>query len=126
MVPNIAARRHTIELPSVIQEAISEAQVDIIREIDVVAATRGPGLPACLSAGFNCGKAIAVGLNKPFIGVHHMEAHLLMARMTEVIHLKWYTFMIVRTVHNSLINYFLLFTCLLRKHLWNSLLYVYL
>jgi N6-L-threonylcarbamoyladenine synthase len=47
-----------------------------MNEIDAVAVTRGPGLIACLLVGVETAKAIAVGHNKPIIGVNHMEGHV--------------------------------------------------
>jgi N6-L-threonylcarbamoyladenine synthase len=45
-------------------------------ELDAVAATQGPGLPSALMVGFQAGQAIAYSLGRPFLGVHHHEAHL--------------------------------------------------
>jgi N6-L-threonylcarbamoyladenine synthase len=44
--------------------------------LDAVAATRGPGLPSALLVGLKAGQALAFSLRKPFIGIHHHEAHL--------------------------------------------------
>lgn len=52
-------------------------------KIDLVCATRGPGLPGCLSSGVTFAKGLAVGLNVPYLGVHHMLAHLLTPRLFE-------------------------------------------
>ena len=45
--------------------------------ISAVAATAGPGLIVCLTVGLNFGKAMASSLNVPFIGVNHLEGHVL-------------------------------------------------
>ncbi|KAG5358060.1 tRNA N6-adenosine threonylcarbamoyltransferase [Yarrowia sp. B02] len=52
-------------------------------KIDLVCATRGPGLPGCLSSGVTFAKGLAVGLGVPYLGVHHMLAHLLTPRLFE-------------------------------------------
>jgi N6-L-threonylcarbamoyladenine synthase len=44
--------------------------------LDAVAATRGPGLPSALLVGLRAAQAVAFALGKPFLGVHHHEAHL--------------------------------------------------
>jgi len=82
IVPRIASRNHSAQLPGVIAEALSRAGVGVA-DVHAVAATRGPGLAGSLSVGLNAGKAIAAAAGKPFVGVHHMEAHLLTARLTE-------------------------------------------
>ena len=46
------------------------------RDISAVAATQGPGLPNALLIGFHAAQAFAFALGKPFIGIHHHEAHL--------------------------------------------------
>ncbi|KAG0364806.1 hypothetical protein BGZ54_007133 [Gamsiella multidivaricata] len=71
-------------LPEVVKEAIQKAGLGErgIQEIDVIAVTRGPGLAHCLGVGLNAAKTLAAALNKPLIGVHHMEAHALTARLT--------------------------------------------
>ena len=48
-----------------------------LSEIDCVAATRGPGLLTSLLVGYSAAKGLAIGLGKPFIGVNHLEGHLL-------------------------------------------------
>jgi len=75
VVPEIAAREHLKNLPVVVRAALKEAQIST-NKIDAVAATRGPGLPSALMAGYRTGQAMAYTLNKPFIGIHHHEAHL--------------------------------------------------
>ncbi|CAB5216337.1 uncharacterized protein OCT59_025580 [Rhizophagus irregularis] len=82
IVPNLAMSSHQQYLPLVIREALDKANMDIAKDIDVIAVTRGPGLPACLGNGLSAGKALAAALCKPLIGVHHMEAHALTARLT--------------------------------------------
>ncbi|CAH1762035.1 19395_t:CDS:2 [Entrophospora sp. SA101] len=82
IVPNLAMASHQQNLPLVVREALDKSNLDLIRDIDVIAVTRGPGLPACLGIGLSAAKTLAAALWKPLIGVHHMEAHALTARLT--------------------------------------------
>ena len=51
-----------------------------LKEIDAIAYTKGPGLRGPLMVGASFAKSLGFALNKPVIPVHHMEAHLLMAK----------------------------------------------
>lgn len=75
VVPEIASRAHIEILPSVVDQALSEAGIDASR-IDAVAATHGPGLIGALLVGVSAAKALAFTWGVPYIGVNHLEAHL--------------------------------------------------
>jgi N6-L-threonylcarbamoyladenine synthase len=75
VVPELAAREHLRNLIPVTQAALHEAGVEP-EQLDAVAATQGPGLPTALLVGFKAAQAVAFALQKPFLGVHHHEAHL--------------------------------------------------
>jgi N6-L-threonylcarbamoyladenine synthase len=75
VVPELAAREHLRNLLPVTQAALQAAQVPP-DQLDAVAATQGPGLPTALLVGFKAAQAIAFALRKPFLGIHHHEAHL--------------------------------------------------
>jgi tRNA N6-adenosine threonylcarbamoyltransferase len=75
VVPELAAREHLRNLMPVAQGALCEARV-APDQLDAVVATRGPGLPSALLVGFKAAQAMAFALRKPFLGVHHHEAHL--------------------------------------------------
>ena len=75
VVPELAAREHLRNLLPLAQAALRGARVTPDR-LDAIAATRGPGLPSALMAGFNAAQAMAFVLRKPFLGIHHHEAHL--------------------------------------------------
>ena len=75
VVPEIAGRAHLDLLNPMIARAIVEAGVTDDR-IDAVACTVGPGLVGALLVGVSAAKALALTWDVPFIGVHHMEAHL--------------------------------------------------
>ena len=75
VVPEIASRAHVDLLVPVVAQALVEAGVDD-GEIDVVAATVGPGLIGSLLVGVSAAKALALVWDVPFVGVNHLEAHL--------------------------------------------------
>lgn len=75
VVPELAAREHLRNLIPVAQAALQEAGLSA-QEVDLVAATRGPGLPTALLIGLKAAQALAFALDRPFYGVHHHEAHL--------------------------------------------------
>jgi N6-L-threonylcarbamoyladenine synthase len=75
VVPELAAREHLRNLLPVTASALREAGITAA-QLDAVAATQGPGLPTALLVGFKAGQAIAFALRKPFVGIHHHEAHL--------------------------------------------------
>ncbi|KAL7753691.1 Mitochondrial tRNAs modification protein [Sorochytrium milnesiophthora] len=82
IVPSAAAIAHAAALPGVIRACLDQAGVRV-EDLDAIAATRGPGLAPCLGVGLTAGKNIAAAINKPLVGVHHMEAHALTPRLSE-------------------------------------------
>lgn len=75
VVPEIASREHLANWPLVSGEALQRAGLPL-RAVEVVAATRGPGLVGALLVGLSLGKAIAFAGGRPFYAVHHLEGHL--------------------------------------------------
>ncbi len=75
VVPELAAREHLRNFLPVTNAALQEAGVTA-NQLDAIAATQGPGLPTALLVGFKAGQSIAYALRKPFLGIHHHEAHL--------------------------------------------------
>jgi len=75
VVPELAARAHLQKVDAVVDEALSRAAVRL-EEVDVIGVTAGPGLIGALLVGVCWAKAVAYGLDKPLVPVHHMEAHL--------------------------------------------------
>ena len=75
VVPELAAREHLRNLIPVVTTALAEAKV-AANQLEAIVATRGPGLPHALMTGFKSAQAMAFALRKPFLGVHHHEAHL--------------------------------------------------
>ncbi len=82
VVPELAGRSHVENIHRVIREALAEADV-VGSQLDLVAATQGPGLVCSLLVGINTAKALAFGLNKPLLGVNHLEGHLLAVFLQE-------------------------------------------
>ena len=75
VVPEVASRAHVDLITPVIAQALVEAGIDH-SDVDLVAATRGPGLIGSLLVGVSAAKSLALVWKKPFIGVNHLEAHL--------------------------------------------------
>ncbi|MDA7671968.1 tRNA (adenosine(37)-N6)-threonylcarbamoyltransferase complex transferase subunit TsaD [Verrucomicrobia bacterium] len=75
VVPELAAREHLKNLLPVARQALDRAGKRI-SDMDLIAATQGPGLPPALLVGFHSFQTLAFALDKPFIGVNHHEAHL--------------------------------------------------
>jgi len=78
VVPEIASRKHLEMITPVITQALGEAGV-ALSAIEGIAVTRGPGLAGALLVGLSVAKAMAGARNIPFVGVHHIEGHLLAA-----------------------------------------------
>ena len=76
MVAELASRDHLKKLIPLIHLTIKESGYNL-NEIDGIAYTAGPGLRGPLLIGASTAKAIAMSLDKPSVGIHHMEAHLL-------------------------------------------------
>ncbi len=76
VVPELASRDHVRKIIPLIKNALQQAhcQAD---DIDGIAFTQGPGLVGALLVGASVARALAFAWDKPVIGVHHMEGHLL-------------------------------------------------
>jgi len=74
VVPEIAGRAHAERIAATVDEALGRAGLE---RPDAVAATAGPGLIGALLVGFSWGRAAAFAWDVPFVGVNHLEAHLL-------------------------------------------------
>jgi N6-L-threonylcarbamoyladenine synthase len=75
VVPEIASRKHTERINQVVRQSLSEAGKSW-DDIDAIAVTYGPGLVGALLVGVSYAKSLAWALNKPLIGVHHIEGHI--------------------------------------------------
>ncbi len=100
VVPEVAARAHLERFPLVLDQALRDAGVGL-RDVDAIAATRGPGLIGSLLVGFTAGKAMAAALDVPFCGAQHLEGHVL-ACLLEVDLEPPYVALVVSGGHTSL------------------------
>ena len=75
VVPEIASRKHMERIDRVVNAALKESKVSI-DDIDAIAVTYGPGLVGALLVGVSYAKSYAWALNKPLVGVHHIEGHI--------------------------------------------------
>lgn len=82
VVPEAAARQHVERLNPVLQQALDEAGI-CLQQVDAIAVTNRPGLVGALVVGLAAAKALAFALQKPLVGVNHLEGHLYSAFLTE-------------------------------------------
>jgi N6-L-threonylcarbamoyladenine synthase len=76
VVPELASRDHIRRVLPLAQTVLGEAGTHL-SQVDVVAYTRGPGLAGALLVGAGVACALGAALDKPVLGVHHLEGHLL-------------------------------------------------
>lgn len=76
VVPELASRKHLESINPIVEEALVRAGVTL-DQIDLIAATQGPGLIGSLLVGFSYAKALSSVRKIPFVGVDHMAGHLL-------------------------------------------------
>ena len=75
VVPEIASRNHIEAISRVTKLALKEANVTF-EDIDAVTPTYGPGLVGALLVGLSYGKALSFAINKPLVGVNHIQGHI--------------------------------------------------
>ena len=80
VVPEIASRKHVESMTVILEEAIAEAGVSP-EQIDAVAVTQGPGLVGALLVGVVAAKSLALALDVPLIGTHHIAGHIYANRL---------------------------------------------
>jgi N6-L-threonylcarbamoyladenine synthase len=76
IVPEIASRNHLVYAPRLLDRTASAARTRM-SEIDAFAATSGPGLASSLMIGASIVKGLAIGFGKRYLGINHLEGHLL-------------------------------------------------
>ncbi len=81
--PELASRSHIDKIIPTIDEALTKANITL-DNIDLIAVAHGPGLIGSLLIGVTAAKTLSLALNKPFIGVNHIEAHLYAAIMNRL------------------------------------------
>ena len=84
VVPEVAAREHSATIPVILEQLAkkvtgSEDGRKLGKLVDVVAATRGPGLVTSLKVGYDTAKSLALAWGKKLVGVNHIEGHILSA-----------------------------------------------
>jgi len=82
VVPGLARDAHQEAIEQVVEEALGNAALEP-RDVDAVAVTMGPGLEICLRVGFRKARDIALSFERPFVSVHHLEAHVLTVRQSD-------------------------------------------
>lgn len=75
VVPEIASRKHIVNIMPVLDEALHEAGVTLA-DIDRIAVAYGPGLVGALLVGVSAAKTLAFALDKPLVAVNHLEGHI--------------------------------------------------
>jgi N6-L-threonylcarbamoyladenine synthase len=80
VVPEIASRAHVELFEGLLEDALVEAGV-LLGDIDVFAACHGPGLSGALLVGVSAAKSLAWVHGRPYVGVHHHEAHIAAAQI---------------------------------------------
>ena len=76
VVPELASRNHGVMLRPLVEKAVKVAGVRM-RDVDAFAATSGPGLASSLLIGTTAAKGMACALGRPYLGINHLEGHLL-------------------------------------------------
>ena len=75
VVPSLASRMHLKNITPILSRAFQNAKITK-KKIDYIAVTNGPGLIPALMVGVGAAKALAYGLGKPLLGIHHIEGHI--------------------------------------------------
>lgn len=75
VVPEIASRKHIEKINQVVEQALREAG-KTLQDMTAIAVTYGPGLVGALLVGVSFAKSLAFALDKPLVGVHHIEGHI--------------------------------------------------
>jgi N6-L-threonylcarbamoyladenine synthase len=76
VVPELASRDHIRRAIPLLEQVLAESKVTL-SGIDAIAYTQGPGLAGALLVGASVACGLGVALDKPVLGVHHLEGHLL-------------------------------------------------
>ena len=82
VVPEIAARAHAEKIDICVIDALAQAELKL-GDMDAIAVTAGPGLIGGVLSGVMCAKGLALGAQKPLIGVNHLAGHALTPRLTD-------------------------------------------
>lgn len=75
VVPEIASRMHIESIELCVKEALDQAN-KMLKDIDLISVTQGPGLVGSLLVGVSFAKALSVVTDIPVVGVNHMRGHI--------------------------------------------------
>jgi N6-L-threonylcarbamoyladenine synthase len=75
VVPELSSRAHLQIIIPLVKDALKKSGLEL-KDIDLICSTAGPGLIGALLVGLTFAKGLAYSLNKPFIGVNHIEGHI--------------------------------------------------
>ena len=103
VVPELASRAHLTAIEPVLRQALREAEATL-DSVDAVAVTVGPGLVGALLVGVSFGKALAAALDRPVVGVHHMEGHLFATSLEHRDAVPPFTALLVSGGHTMLVD----------------------
>ena len=103
VVPEIASRRHIVNILPVIDEAVRQADVEL-GDIDQIAVTYGPGLAGALLVGVSAAKALAFSLDVPLIGVNHLEGHIFANFLSDPLLAPPFVALVVSGGHTALVR----------------------
>jgi N6-L-threonylcarbamoyladenine synthase len=103
VVPELASRAHLTAVEPVVRNALEQADARLA-DLDAVAVTNGPGLVGALLVGVSFGKALAVSLGRPVVGVHHMEGHLFATSLEHPDAVPPFTALLVSGGHTLLVD----------------------
>ncbi|HEX9840532.1 MAG TPA: tRNA (adenosine(37)-N6)-threonylcarbamoyltransferase complex transferase subunit TsaD [Anaerolineales bacterium] len=73
--PEVASRQHVLSIIPVVEQTLVQSNLSL-KDMDVIAVTRGPGLAGSLVVGMNMAKGLALGTGLPLVGVNHLEGHI--------------------------------------------------
>jgi N6-L-threonylcarbamoyladenine synthase len=74
--PEVASRQHVLSIQPVIEQALAQAGLAGVQEVDAVAVTHGPGLAGSLLVGVNAAKGLAFASGLPLLPINHLEGHI--------------------------------------------------
>lgn len=84
VVPELASREHYRLIGVLLDQLLNKSHIDI-HDLDLICAARGPGLLGSLLVGVNFAKGLALGLGRPFLGINHLHAHIMINALENVL-----------------------------------------
>jgi len=103
VVPELASRAHLTAIEPVLRRTLAEADAEL-SSVDAVAVTVGPGLVGALLVGVCFGKALAYAMDRPLVGVHHMEGHLFATSLEHADAVPPFTALLVSGGHTMIVD----------------------